>query len=776
MVFKNWDYQPFRGIYMRIQIQPTFNLEQFPGTEMNDIDAHKIGLPEGGVIRILGRSKKNRYFFTVIMKINPEVPEGTIATPILFESIPFLLNKGMNVENAAKLLNPSEGYRKYLLNESSLKSQSQRLKEALHEKAPLPNPEEADLFKTVIIKQNPMDQQNFIDLDNLDRGPKPIIEGGNAENLREIEINLHEIASEYETIVENTTDDALGGKDSISLPPSESVDAVNHESEVQTPQDMDEISEKDNEMTTLDQFDYSEYHDCIDIYELLEIKSDSHIAQFQLSERNLKGFVVISPNFAQKLQVFPGAFVAWEDPVTRGNGMSAVLIEDVCDDTLVMDLETAFETNIAKIPNHRLVLYSMEPPIIKVKEITLRPIPKEEIQGRIILNFRNANALGFTDGDIVAISKRDSSFTVYAKLLLSYQIPENAFHIDPNLINNQLGQEDILVLQKRKKQVVNLEIIRVFAQIPESYEGNHAKLASTIKSRLDVIRIHFMKYYIYSGICIRHPDFEAEFLFKSCKPALGPQEIGLLTPASQIEIEFEKLELFDTIFLLDISRSMQAQDVWIDKEYFEFKKMTAFLKQLNIPSPFLNFKPEIYARRHTVATFFILLYILEKLARKIGERTSLLTFADKTHLISTIANDLWIDSTIPSSGILQSYVLSLMHNAIEISGQTTNVKDSLIQCNELIDYIRTEDPTRPISIIFITDGSPEDFANFHEYLHPSFTLGDIRMKILDLGGVSLQSVIPEEYNSYIQFHMLESFEDFIPLYKKLARSFNYYIE
>ncbi|MHA1672619.1 MAG: hypothetical protein ACTSYI_03245, partial [Promethearchaeota archaeon] len=102
--------------------------------------------------------------------------------------------------------------------------------------------------------------------------------------------------------------------------------------------------------------------------------------------------------------------------------------------------------------------------------------------------------------------------------------------------------------------------------------------------------------------------------------------------------------------------------------------------------------------------------------------------------------------------------------------------DSLIHCNELINYIHAEDPERPISIVFITDGSTNDFADFHEHLHPSFKQGNIQMKILDLGGTLLQSIIPEEYSRYIQFHIINAFHDFIPLYKKLAKSFEYRIE
>ncbi|MHA1619581.1 MAG: hypothetical protein ACTSVZ_09880, partial [Promethearchaeota archaeon] len=98
---------------MRIQVKPNFDLEQFPGTEMNDIDAHKIGLPDGGIIRVLVGSKKNKHFFTVRMTNNPQVQEGTISTPILFESLPIPFDKGMIVENAAKYLNPKEGYKKY---------------------------------------------------------------------------------------------------------------------------------------------------------------------------------------------------------------------------------------------------------------------------------------------------------------------------------------------------------------------------------------------------------------------------------------------------------------------------------------------------------------------------------------------------------------------------------------------------------------------------------------------------------------------------------------
>ena len=211
----------------------------------------------------------------------------------------------MTVENAAKYLNPSEGFKKYKLNENSLKSQSQLLGEFLHEKAPISTPEDEDLFKTVIIKQNPMDKhdntENLDTTENLqiqdnietkehidiaenkeivenldftdDFDTKPILEPDIIEEIdgqtSEGKFDFNESASEYEDILMETTDDAADGRDSIPLP--------------------------------VEEFDDSDYHDIINIYDLIEIKPDSHIAQFKLSDRNLNGFVILNFSTQRKL-------------------------------------------------------------------------------------------------------------------------------------------------------------------------------------------------------------------------------------------------------------------------------------------------------------------------------------------------------------------------------------------------------------------------------------------------------------------------------------------
>lgn len=726
---------------MRIHLIPSLNLDDFSCCRLNEDDAHKIGLPEGGKIRIFDNNRRMKLYFEFEMKIDHEIPEGQIYAPKLFKSLPISLENGVIVENAAKFLAPSEKYKKIDVDEPSLKSQSQIFAEILRAKTPKKKTENELYIIPVPSRSSSKDEKNSQD----SKDTIPEIDGqiGDAKV-----VNITQ--RKDETIIDDRSErETIGEYEEDQL-------ASDTEGKGQN---------------TLDNENIADFPDEVSINQLLQTNPQSIIANCIISQENLEGYVVINSSLADKLNLFPGAFIGWEDPKTRGEGMSPILIQDIPDNSIMIDLETSNDSNIATIPNPQIVIYSMEPPLIQVKELTAKPLIAYELVGSIKLNYRNGLSLGFQEGDIATISSAKSKQTVYARVLLTHDLSDELFLVDPNLINSIHQNEELYLIERRAKQVVPIEIFRVKTQISPDYEGSYANLISLIKKREDSVRIHFINYLIYPGLRIKHPDFDAEFIYKSCRPALGPQEIGKTNSNSKLEISFQGIEPFNSIFLFDLTRTMSNRDIFIDKEYKEIKKVNLFLEQFSLESPFTKFKVETYVERSLSALFFFLLYLIEKLSRKLDEQISFMSIAQDIQIIKAENDNPWLDIAQIKSSLLKTYIDAILQVFGEYSGSQMD-RDLLIsKISKEISILKNSGKNHPIDILLFTDRNPSFYAGLEAELKEIYENQEIRIQQFNYSNLKVDSQKLEKPSSRISIIPLDKFQEMIPFYRKAANFF-----
>ena len=82
------------------------------------------------------------------------------------------------------------------------------------------------------------------------------------------------------------------------------------------------------------------YPNKIDVHQLSSQKEGSIVLKAVKTPERLEGKVIISQNNANKLDVFPGALVGWEDPLTRSTGSARIKISQVDDQRILLDENT----------------------------------------------------------------------------------------------------------------------------------------------------------------------------------------------------------------------------------------------------------------------------------------------------------------------------------------------------------------------------------------------------------------------------------------------------
>ncbi|MCF2141491.1 MAG: hypothetical protein K9W44_15660 [Candidatus Lokiarchaeota archaeon] len=762
---------------MRISLKFQFELNKFPYCEMNEIDAHKIGLPEGGTIRLFSTNRRWHNYFHVPMRISPTIPEGTIVLPKLFQSLPFSQNKTIKAENAAKFINPGEEYSEYKIDELDLKSQTQ-------------------LFEEVLSQKMAQESQNLVLHPDVEKA---------LDNLSLFSKNMDNELNQYGNVGKNTTEEnKLKQIDDSKIEQpfpdkvlnkeyykginkeihSENIKENRNISEIKTDSLADdfiatstiknqnvEFTIESNELVKYkekDSINLENYPNKISVEQLHLIIPNSQIVRCKIVDRDLNGNILISQELANRLSLFPGAFLGWEDPISRRQGMATIEISKIEVETIIMDKEMFQENQIAEVLVPKLVVFSMEPPIIKVRELTFKPIFNHELIGKVKINFRNANALGVKLGDIVGISKSNTNLTTYAKVQTDFTISNERIEIDPNILWFDFNNKDLLSIQKRPKNVVNIKKLYLLAKINPNSSESYNKITTNIQNRKESIRIFFLNYFIFPRMQVKHPDFDSIFKFKSCSPALGPQEIGKISANSEIEISIEGLVPVDTLILFDLTRSMLARDVEVNKEYKEVRKVENFLSQLSIESPFPMISARSHISRLNTALFFIFLYIIEKISRKIEEHISIVVFKDHEEIISTINQDDWLNSNIYSTSVLVSFIHNLLEQVELESGTFHHIQSILPKSEEIIRKLREKEPTRPIKLIIITDATPDDFPELEKILSNFYQFDKIQVNIFGMGNISLKELVSDFISNKLRYYDINSFSDFIPLYRKLA--------
>ncbi|WP_457557830.1 hypothetical protein [Candidatus Harpocratesius sp.] len=762
---------------MRISLKFQFELNKFPYCEMNEIDAHKIGLPEGGTIRLFSNNRRWRNYFQVPMRISPTIPEGTILLPKLFQTLPFAQSKTIDAENSAKFINPGEEYLEYNIEELALKSQTQLFEEVITQKM---THESHNLNLHTDVEKAIHNLSAFSKNKDVKYAPSDNIAQNSTEEYNQLQIDDFKLE-------ESLHEDKLSKKQFKGMNKKLISEAFEENHDLTTiktkshPNDLitSSIIKDKNLGFSLDRNEIKEYEDKESINlenypnriseeQLHLIIPNSLIVRCKIVDRDLNGNIIISQELANSLSLYPGAFFGWEDPISRRQGMATVEISKTEIDTIIMDREMFQDNQIAEVLVPKLVVFSMEPPIIKVRELTFKPIINHRLIGKVKINFRNANALGVKLGDIVRISKINSNFTTYAQVQTDSTLSDEKIEIDPNILWYSFGDKDLLSIQKQQKNVVNIKKLYISAKLNPDSSETYNKITTNIQNRKESIRIFFLNYFIFPRMQIKHPDFDSIFKFKSCSPALGPKEIGKISANSEIEISIEGLIPVDTLILFDITHSMLARDVEVNFEHKELRKVESFLSQLSIESPFPMITVKSHISRLHTALFFVILYIIEKIFRKMEEYVSIVIFKDHEELVNTINQDEWLNSNIYSTSVLVSFIHNLFEQVEIESGTFTHVHSLLPKSKEIIEKLRKKNPTRPINIIMITDAIPDDFPELKKILNNFYQFDKIQVTIFGMGNISLKELVSDFRSSKLRYHDINSFSDFIPLYRRLA--------
>ncbi|MHA1777118.1 MAG: hypothetical protein ACTSWC_10110 [Promethearchaeota archaeon] len=729
---------------------------------MNEIDAVKIGLPEGGKIRLISANKRWQYYFIFPMKISPNVEEGTVILPKLLNSLPFTQAKFVSIENAAKIISEKERFQEFQVDETALKSQAQLFEEFIREKSKLDKKtddlKESESLKTEVsaaldnlekFSRKPTEKNHS---DQTDIEEKPLITNAqeyknDTSILQEINIEKQEgLTKKQEKKSKNQEQKHSDTKEIIGSPIPESI-----------PKSIANLS-------------LEQYPDMIEISQLQQILPNSQITLLRVQDEDLGGNLQIHEKLAKKLNLFPGAFLGWEDPITRNHGIAPVIFGASEEDIIIMDKEMWEDNELINISEPKLVVYSMEPPIIQVKELTLKPKLNSDMVGKVRINFRNSRALGIKNGDVVALTRINvpNSRSTYSKVQVEANISDEAIEIDPNLLGKNIRSNDLVSVNKRMKKIVNLKKLYLGAELWRQTSESYNLIISNIQSKKESIKIFYLNYLIFPGLQVEHPDFQAIFKFKSCSPALGPQEIGKVTANSEIEIEIEGILPIDTIMVIDLTRSLLARDIHVGENYNDALKVEKFFQKLSLDSPFVKITKNTQLSRLSSILLFFYLYLLEKISRKLDERISVLVFSDKEEIIQNINQDEWLNTNIYSTSVLVSFIHNLQEKLQLESGNFSHFNSPLKDTRRLLKKMGSDKENRPRKLMLFTDADPDDLPPLPMLIKDISEIPDFEIILFGLGNFSLEEYCATYPEYKVEYHNIESLDDFIPLYRILA--------
>ncbi len=747
---------------MRINLKFLCELDLFSHCVMNEIDAVKIGLPEGGKIRLISANKRWQYYFIFPMKISPNVEEGTVILPKLLNSLPFTQAKFVSIENAAKIISEKERFQEFQVDETALKSQAQLFEEFIREKSKLDKKtddlKESESLKTEVsaaldnlekFSRKPTEKNHS---DQTDIEEKPLITNAqeyknDTSILQEINIEKQEgLTKKQEKKSKNQEQKHSDTKEIIGSPIPESI-----------PKSIANLS-------------LEQYPDMIEISQLQQILPNSQITLLRVQDEDLGGNLQIHEKLAKKLNLFPGAFLGWEDPITRNHGIAPVIFGASEEDIIIMDKEMWEDNELINISEPKLVVYSMEPPIIQVKELTLKPKLNSDMVGKVRINFRNSRALGIKNGDVVALTRINvpNSRSTYSKVQVEANISDEAIEIDPNLLGKNIRSNDLVSVNKRMKKIVNLKKLYLGAELWRQTSESYNLIISNIQSKKESIKIFYLNYLIFPGLQVEHPDFQAIFKFKSCSPALGPQEIGKVTANSEIEIEIEGILPIDTIMVIDLTRSLLARDIHVGENYNDALKVEKFFQKLSLDSPFVKITKNTQLSRLSSILLFFYLYLLEKISRKLDERISVLVFSDKEEIIQNINQDEWLNTNIYSTSVLVSFIHNLQEKLQLESGNFSHFNSPLKDTRRLLKKMGSDKENRPRKLMLFTDADPDDLPPLPMLIKDISEIPDFEIILFGLGNFSLEEYCATYPEYKVEYHNIESLDDFIPLYRILA--------
>ena len=447
---------------------------------------------------------------------------------------------------------------------------------------------------------------------------------------------------------------------------------------------------------------------------------------------NLDGKVVISQNNANLLNIYPGALIGWEDPLTRSTGSARVAIAGIPDTAIRMEDNTKFDT---KVEAPQIVIYSLEPPIVHVEVKTLELEGKPNYNGYLEINTRTGMELQMNEGDIIAFEDDLTGAFGAGKLRINPAVPDGTVFIDQELIEaSGVGSFEVEV-KKNVREIIPLQSLNLGVS-PISGDDVWAVI-SQARQNIGMIKQWLGNYTIYKGIKLRYAQANAGLEVLSTVPELSGDVLASVNANTSVNLSPTGLVTFNAILVIDISRSMMARDVEVTNIGPALEGIKAAMHDKEIIKFLDQFKPGIYVPRRVSAAFGAILFLSEKVGRGFGEKVSIVRFADEAQTLpmGSGVGGKWMDSSSGAKGELEATARRIVNDIGNAYGQATNMAPAMVRTQELVNAFKEQegDNPQPTMIVLLTDGVPTDPDEFYQSIDMIAQNDNIVLYIIGLG-------------------------------------------
>jgi len=468
------------------------------------------------------------------------------------------------------------------------------------------------------------------------------------------------------------------------------------------------------------------YTNQIDIYTLQTQKSGLILTPKVVDD--MEGRIHLSENNLRKLGLGVGMLIAWEDPLTRSVGSARISMGlNVPDNQIIMDQNTKEDTNLL---SDQVVVFSTEPPIQKMEEISLEVNSKPELSGFCHVSPRIMHSLSVQPGNILAFEDELTGAIGAAKVQINERMPSNQIVIDNEILEaSGIGSYEVIV-RKNPRQIISLQSITLGLS-PIKGE-NMWELISTIRQNVDALKNWLMNYIIFKGIKLRWNVANVACSVIDCIPDLTGDIFAQVSPNTTLSLSPTGLIPFNAILIIDISRSMMARDVEIRNIAPAIEGIKAAMYSPEIQEFLKKFKEGISVPRRIAAAFAAVLFLSEKVGRGFGEKVSVIRFADEAQVLP-FQGGLYMDSASGEKGILEDCARMIVDRIGNAYGQATNMGAAMLAGREVLYTFEQINPDQPTMLVILTDGVPTDVDNFLEAIKQFSENPNVVIYIVGLG-------------------------------------------
>ena len=417
-------------------------------------------------------------------------------------------------------------------------------------------------------------------------------------------------------------------------------------------------------------------------------KIDVNILQQQIGGIVLKpviddtiggGRVRLNSSIIQNLGIGPGMLVGWEDPLTRAKGSARVEDAPINASEIHMSRDTKEDTNIQ---SQYIVVYSAEPPIQKVSEITLEVQSQPNLMGYCLVSPRIGLSLDLEKDDIVAFEDELTGATAAGKIEIVETVPDNVIIIDSEILEaSGIGSFEVKVM-KNHRPIVPLQ--KISLGITPITGENVWEIVSSARENITSLKAWLENYIIFKGIKLRWSAVNIACSVLNTVPDLTGDVFAQVTQNTTINLTPMGLIPFNAILIIDISRSMMARDVLATNIAPAIEGIKAAMESREIQDFLKHFKPNINVPRRIAAAFAAVLFLSEKVGRGFGEKVAVIRFADEAQILP-FENSFYMDSASGKKGVLEDAARMIVDRIANAYGQATNMGAALLAAHQILN-------------------------------------------------------------------------------------------